>query len=82
MFNMPQTAIIHDGKLHALKNTLACSDFGNVQICDSKQLDMIPMADCLNLGNNLVRTLSTAIEIVYDQPKHQLDLYVSAIGIN
>ena len=114
MFNMPQTAIIHDGKLHALKDTLTCSDFGNVQICDSKQLDMIPMADCLNLGNNftttskravfsycqltqcignlrnndvyisspsrlLVRTLSPTIEIVYDQPKHQLDLYVSAL---
>ena len=97
-----------------LKNTLTCSDFGNVQICDSKQLDMIPMADCLNLGNNftttseravfsycqltqcignlrnndvyisspsglLVRTLSTTIEIVYVQPKHQLDLYVSAL---
>ena len=116
MFRMPQTAIIHDRKLYALKNALNCPDFGNVRICDRSQFDMIPMSDCLNLNaysndtrnfdyegishcqltqcmgnlkNNdvylssssglLVRTTSPKIDIVYDQPQHQLDLYVSAM---
>ena len=115
MFDMPKTAIIHNGKLYTLRKPLACPDFGNVQICNSEQLDMIPMESCINFERHhdnytsgsreqlhcklapsigyllnddaylsspsglLLRTLSPQIEILYDKPKHQLYLYISAM---
>ena len=116
MYKMPNTAVIHNNRLFALKNSLNCPDFGNVRICDRHQLDLIPMSTCLSLLNQtwetathefntiapcqltkcvgylqnddvyissssglLLRTLSPKIDIVYNKPKHQLDLYVSAM---
>ena len=113
MFTMPQTAVIHDNRLYALKNNINCADFGNVLICNRDQLDMMPMSECMNLQANLtkphdialspcqltqcignlqnddvylssssgllLRTRSPTVDIVYDKPQHQLDLFVSAM---
>ena len=55
MFKMPQTAVIHDNRLYALKNSFNCPDFGNVRICYRHQLDIISMSECVSLNGNMTK---------------------------
>ena len=54
MYDMPETAVIHNNQLHVLHNALHCPNFGNVRICSQGQFQMTPMSECIatNLTNN------------------------------
>ena len=110
MINMPQHAVVHDNSLYALRTPLTCPHYGNVVICELRQLELYPMENCVdvNVFKNskdeisrqlicpmlpchqyqkqedtyvstkagiLLRTTAASIQVAYNLPKHQLDLY-------
>ena len=87
-FILPDTAVVHNGKLYVLHDKLHCPMYANVMICSNSQFQLYPLDQCLRLNSPAEKQGKINVEgdlvcpIVKCFPDIKHDTYIStAAGI-